>query len=91
MASRGQLSEEMDKYQTKNELSYQELIKCRVFFLPFSSLNGSGQHEASMSFVQSPATLLCLKTSLRFTHCKSQKFLVGRESQLVLPKGDSMN
>lgn len=53
MASRGQLSEEMDKYQKKGELSYQELIKRGVFFLPFSFLNGSGQpfmHKTSLGF-----------------------------------------
>ena len=61
MASRGQLSEEMDKYQKKDELSYQELIKCGVFFLPYPFLNESGQHEALMSFVQGTVSLLCIK------------------------------
>lgn len=61
MASCGQLSEEMDKYQKKDELSYQELIKRGVFFSPIFFLNGSGRHEALMSFVQGTVTLLCIK------------------------------
>lgn len=91
MASRGQLSEEMDKYQKKDELSYQKLIKSEIFFSPILFpywIRAAWNLNAICIRYSHP---FMHKTGLGFTPYKSQTFPIGKESHLEPRQEDGMN